>query len=132
MVLIDNREFLTTEELRLKQDREKTQYWKRWGPYLSERQWSTVREDYSDNGDAWSYFPHEHGRSRTYRWGEDGIAGVCDSHGLQNIAMAFWNGKDPFLKERLFGLSNPQGNHGESIKEVHFHLDNLPSVSGVW
>ncbi|OAA64424.1 protein phosphatase 2c [Niveomyces insectorum RCEF 264] len=126
MVLVDGHEYLTEEEKRLQADRKREKYWKKWGPYLSERQWATVREDYSADGDAWSHFPHEHARSRAYRWGEDGIAGVCDTHGLENIAFAFWNGKDPFLKERLFGLSNPQGNHGESIKEAHFHLDNTP------
>ncbi|GAB7342307.1 hypothetical protein MBLNU457_g0539t1 [Dothideomycetes sp. NU457] len=127
MVLIDNTEILTEEEKRLKQDRLKEKYWKKWGPYVAERQWSTVREDYSADGDAWSHFSHDHARSRAYRWGEDGIAGVSDTHGFQNIAFAFWNEKDDFLKERLFGLSNPQGNHGESIKECHFHLDNTPS-----
>ncbi|KJR87324.1 glycoside hydrolase family 63 [Sporothrix schenckii 1099-18] len=129
MVLVDGREYLTEEEKRLKEDRTREKYWKKWGPYVSERQWATVREDYSHDGDAWSHFPHEHARSRAYRWGEDGIAGVCDTHGLENIAFAFWNEKEstsPFLKERLFGLSNPQGNHGESIKEAHFHLDNTP------
>ncbi|CAK7230805.1 hypothetical protein SCUCBS95973_007697 [Sporothrix curviconia] len=129
MVLVDGHEYLTEEEKRLKEDRRREKYWKKWGSYLSERQWATVREDYSHDGDAWSHFPHDHARSRAYRWGEDGIAGVCDSHGLENIAFAFWNEKDPFLKERLFGLSNPQGNHGESIKEAHFHLDNTPTHS---
>lgn len=129
MVLIDKHEFLTEEEKRLKEDRERTKYWKRWGPYVAERQWATVREDYSEDGDAWSYFSHDHARSRTFRWGEDGIAGVSDTHGLQNIAFSFWNEKDEFLKERLFGLSNPQGNHGESIKEAHFHVDNTPTHS---
>lgn len=127
MVQFDNFEYLCEEEKRLKQDRERTKYWKKWGPYVAERQWATVREDYSQNGDAWSHFSHDHARSRAYRWGEDGIAGVSDTHGLQNIAFAFWNEKDDFLKERLFGLSNPQGNHGESIKEAHFHLDNTPT-----
>ncbi|KAF2005198.1 hypothetical protein P154DRAFT_616441 [Amniculicola lignicola CBS 123094] len=129
MVLIENQEYLCEEEKRLKQDRERTHYWKRWGPYVSERQWATVREDYSHDGDAWSHFTHDMARSRAFRWGEDGIAGVSDSHGFQNIAFSFWNEKDDFLKERLFGLSNPQGNHGESIKECHFHLDNTPSHS---
>ncbi|KAI9680199.1 MAG: hypothetical protein M1829_001436 [Trizodia sp. TS-e1964] len=129
MVLVDNFEYLCEEEKRLKEDDDRTKYWKKWGPYVAERQWATVREDYSADGDAWRHFPHEHARSRTFRWGEDGIAGVSDSHGLQNIAFAFWNGKDEFLKERLFGLSNPQGNHGESIKEAHFHLDNTPTHS---
>ena len=91
MVVIDHHEFLCVEERRLKEDRERTKYWKRWGPYVAERQWATVREDYSDNGDAWSHFPHEHARFRTFRWGEDGIAGVSDTHGFQNIAFAFWN-----------------------------------------
>jgi hypothetical protein len=127
MVITDDHRYLCEEEKRLEQDRERKKYWKRWGPYVAERQWATVREDYSDNGDAWSHFSHEHARSRAYRWGEDGIAGVCDTHGLQNMALAFWNEKDDFLKERLFGLSNPQGNHGESIKEAHFHLDNTPT-----
>jgi len=129
MVLIDGTEYLTEEEKRLKEDRERTKYWKKWGPYVAERQWATVREDYSHDGDAWSHFSHDMSRSRAYRWGEDGIAGVSDTHGLMNIAFAFWNEKDDFLKERLFGLSNPQGVHGESIKECHFHLDNTPSHS---
>ncbi|KAL9088106.1 MAG: hypothetical protein Q9159_003304 [Coniocarpon cinnabarinum] len=129
MVVHDNHTYLCTEEMRLKDDRERKKYWKKWGPYTAERQWATVREDYSPNGDAWSHFNHEMARSRAYRWGEDGIAGVCDSHGLQHVAFAFWNEKDDILKERLFGLSNPQGNHGESIKEAHFHLDNVPSHS---
>ncbi len=99
----------------------------KWGPYLSERQWGTVREDYSDNGDSWSYFPHDHARSRAYLWGEDGIAGLCDR--MQDIcfAPAFWNGKDPVLKERLFGLNNHEGNHGEDVKELYYYLDNIPS-----
>ncbi|KAH0365420.1 Six-hairpin glycosidase, partial [Aureobasidium melanogenum] len=129
MVYIDNTEVLCEEEKRLQEDRERTKYWKKWGSYVAERQWATVREDYSADGDAWSHFSHDMSRSRAYRWGEDGIAGVSDTHGLQNIAFAFWNGKDPFLKERLFGLSNPQGVHGESIKECHFHLDNTPTHS---
>ncbi|PIG69526.1 hypothetical protein AARAC_009038 [Aspergillus arachidicola] len=129
MVLIDKHTYTSREEERLKEDRDRIRYWKKWGPYVAERQWATVREDYSENGDAWSYFSHEHARSRTYRWGEDGIAGVSDTHTLQNVAFAFWNEKDDFLKERLFGLSNPQGNHGESIKEAHFHLDNTPTHS---
>ncbi|KAK6345439.1 hypothetical protein TWF718_007355 [Orbilia javanica] len=129
MVVHGNYEYLTEEEKRLKEDKERTKYWKRWGPYVSERQWATVREDYSPDGDAWSNFPHEHARLRTFRWGEDGIAGVSDNHGFLNIGFSFWNEKDPYLKERLFGLSNPQGNHGESIKEVHFHLDNTPTHS---
>ncbi|KAI9741177.1 MAG: hypothetical protein M1834_002890 [Cirrosporium novae-zelandiae] len=129
MVVIENFEYLTQEEQRLAQDRSREKYWKKWGPYVAERAYATVREDYSGDGDAWSHFPHEQARSRTYRWGEDGIAGVCDTHGIENIAFAFWNEKDDFLKERLFGLSNPQGNHGESLKEAHFHLDNTPTHS---
>ncbi|KAK4964099.1 hypothetical protein LTR66_012478, partial [Elasticomyces elasticus] len=129
MVVVDNTEILSEEEKRLKEDRDRTKYWKKWGPYVAERQWATVREDYSHNGDAWSHFSHNMSRKRTYRWGEDGIAGVSDTHGLYNVAFAFWNEKDDFLKERLFGLSNPEGNHGESIKECHFHLDNTPSHS---
>ncbi|PGH05759.1 hypothetical protein GX51_02730 [Blastomyces parvus] len=129
MAAIDSSEHLCEEEKRLCEDRKRIKYWKKWGPYVAERQWATVREDYSADGDAWSYFPHDHARSRAFRWGEDGIAGVSDTHGLQNIAFAFWNEKDDFLKERLFGLSNPQGNHGESIKEAHFHLDNTPTHS---
>ncbi|THY75725.1 family 63 glycoside hydrolase [Aureobasidium pullulans] len=129
MVFVDNTEVLCEEEKRLQEDRERTKYWKKWGPYVAERQWATVREDYSADGDAWSHFSHDMSRKRAYRWGEDGIAGVSDTHGLQNIAFAFWNGKDDFLKERLFGLSNPQGVHGESVKECHFHLDNTPTHS---
>ncbi|OBT69651.1 hypothetical protein VE03_00711 [Pseudogymnoascus sp. 23342-1-I1] len=129
MVRIDQIDLLCEEEKRLREDREKAKYWKKWGPYVAERQWATVREDYSADGDAWSHFTHDDARSRAFRWGEDGIAGVSDTHGFQNIAFAFWNEKDDFLKERLFGLSNPQGNHGESIKEAHFHLDNVPTHS---
>ncbi|KAK5806054.1 hypothetical protein VI817_000312 [Penicillium citrinum] len=125
MVLIDKHEFLTEEEKRLKEDRERTKYWKRWGPYVAERQWATGKMVTLGALD----FSHDHARSRTFRWGEDGIAGVSDTHGLQNIAFSFWNEKDEFLKERLFGLSNPQGNHGESIKEAHFHVDNTPTHS---
>ncbi|KAJ2901337.1 glycoside hydrolase family 63 [Zalerion maritima] len=138
MVVHAQFEYLTQEEKRLKEDRDHTKYWKRWGPYVAERQWATgkfsssdtlLREDYSSDGDAWSHFPHEHARSRAYRWGEDGIAGVSDNHGFQNIAFAFWNEEDEYLKERLFGLANPQGNHGESLKEAHFHVDNTPTHS---
>ncbi|KAK5998105.1 hypothetical protein PT974_00477 [Cladobotryum mycophilum] len=128
MVVLDGHELFTEEEKRLKEDRERTKYWKKWGSYTAERQWATVREDYSPDGDAWSHFTHDHARSRAFRWGEDGIAGVTDTHGLQHIAFSFWNEEDPFLKERLFGLSNPQGNHGESLKEAHFHVDNTPTV----
>jgi len=103
--------------------------WKRWGPYLSERQWGTVREDYSDNGDAWNYFTHDHARSRAYRWGEDGLAGISDNHQVLCFALALWNGKDPILKERLFGLTNSEGNHGEDVKEYYFYLDSTPTHS---
>src|SRR5579871_1032653 len=91
--------------------------WQRWGPYLAERQWGTVREDYSAGGDAWDYLPHDHARSRAYRWGEDGLAGICDDRQRLCLALALWNGRDPFLKERLFGLTNGEGNHGEDVKE---------------
>jgi len=103
--------------------------WKFWGPYLSERQWGTVREDYSASGDAWSYLPHEQARSRAYRWGEDGLAGICDEHGRLCLALALWNGRDPILKERLFGLTNGQGNHGEDVKELYYYLDATPTHS---
>lgn len=129
MVYIDNQHVESAEETRLKEDRDREKYWKKWGPYTAERQWATVREDYSSNGDAWSSFTYDMARSRAFRWGEDGIAGVSDTHGRLNFAFAFWNGKDGHLKERLFGLSNPQGVHGESIKECHFHLDNTPTHS---
>ncbi|OQO09114.1 hypothetical protein B0A48_06005 [Cryoendolithus antarcticus] len=129
MVIVDKTEVLSQEERRLQEDRDRKKYWKKWGPYVAERQWSTVREDYSADGDAWSHFTYDMARSRTFRWGEDGIAGVSDSHGRLNIAFSFWNEKDGHIKERLFGLSNPQGVHGESIKEAHFHLDNTPTHS---
>ena len=103
--------------------------WRRWGTYLAERQWGSVREDYSDNGDAWRYFPHDHARSRAYRWGEDGLLGLCDNRGLVHLAMALWNGKDPFLKERLFGLTGPEGNHCEDVKEIYYYLDATPTCS---
>jgi hypothetical protein len=103
--------------------------WKRWGPYLSERQWGTVREDYSDSGAAWESFPHDHARSRAYRWGEDGIAGISDEKQRLCFALTLWNGEDPILKERLFGLTNAEGNHGEDVKECYFHLDNTPTHS---
>ena len=103
--------------------------WKRWGPYLSERQWGTVREDYSDNGDAWNYFTHDQARSRAYRWGEDGLGGISDDHQLLCFALALWNGRDPILKERAFGLANSEGNHGEDVKEYYFYLDSTPTHS---
>ena len=114
---------------RLAEDRARRKNWKRWGPYLSERQWGTVREDYSSSGDAWSYLPHDHARSRAYRWGEDGLLGVCDREGRLCFAIALWNERDPILKERLFGLNGHEGNHAEDIKEVHFHLDATPTHS---
>lgn len=120
---------MTPEELRLQQDRERTAYWKRWGPYLSERQWGTVREDYSPHGSAWDYFSHDQARSRTYRWGEDGIAGISDHRQRLCFAIALWNGNDPILKERLFGLTGTEGNHGEDVKECYFYLDSTPTHS---
>ncbi len=120
---------MTEEERRLEEARQRRVHWKRWGPYLSERQWSTVREDYSANGDAWDYFPHDTARSRAYRWGEDGIGGICDRHQFICFAPAFWNGRDPILKERLFGLSGHEGNHGEDVKEYYFYLDSTPTHS---
>ena len=119
----------TEEESRLDADRDRTAYWRRWGPYLSERQWGTVREDYSAGGTAWDYFPHDHARSRAYRWGEDGIAGISDNHQRLCFALALWNERDPILKERLFGLTNAEGNHGEDVKEYYYYLDNTPSHS---
>ncbi|HSB16426.1 MAG TPA: hypothetical protein VLE22_18390, partial [Bryobacteraceae bacterium] len=103
--------------------------WKKWGPYLSERQWGTVREDYSEAGDAWNFFTHDHARSRAYRWGEDGIAGISDDKQRLCFSLALWNGKDPILKERLFGLTNSEGNHGEDVKEYYFYLDSTPTHS---
>jgi len=120
---------MLAEERRLAEARERTAHWKRWGPYLTERQWGTVREDYSPHGTAWDYFPHDHARSRMYRWGEDGLLGISDNHQRLCFALALWNGKDPFLKERLFGLSGSQGNHGEDVKECYFYLDNTPTHS---
>lgn len=117
----------TEEEKRLEEAKLGKASWRLWGPYLSERQWGTVREDYSPYGNAWEYFPHDHARSRTYRWGEDGIAGISDEKQQLCFAIALWNGKDPILKERLFGLTGPEGNHGEDVKEYYFYLDNLPS-----
>lgn len=119
----------TTEHFRLNQANNKIEPWKLWGPYLSERQWGTVREDYSPDGKAWDYFPHDHARSRAYRWGEDGLAGISDEEQRLCFALAFWNGKDPILKERLFGLTNSESNHGEDVKEYYFYLDNTPTHS---
>ncbi len=119
----------TAEERRLAESRRRRVHWKRWGPYLSERQWGTVREDYSPHGTAWDYFPHDHARSRAYRWGEDGLAGISDRHQLVCFAVALWNGRDPILKERLFGLTGNEGNHGEDVKEYYFYLDATPTHS---
>jgi len=118
-----------SEQRRLEAARERKEHWKRWGPYLSERAWGTVREDYSPHGDAWDYFPHDHARSRAYRWNEDGLAGVCDRHQKICFALALWNGRDPILKERLFGLTGSEGNHGEDVKEYYFYLDSTPTHS---
>src|SRR5712671_263428 len=117
------------EQQRLDEANARRQAWRNWGPYVSERQWGTVREDYSADGDAWNYLPHEHARSRAYRWGEDGIGGFCDSKQTLCLAVALWNGRDPILKERMFGLSNREGNHGEDVKEYYFYLDNTPTHS---
>jgi hypothetical protein len=117
------------ESLRLEEDNERLKNWKRWGPYLAERQWGTVREDYSPDGDCWSYFPHDHARSRAYRWGEDGLLGWTDRECRLCFALALWNGADPILKERMFGLTNGEGNHGEDVKEAYFHSDGLPTHS---
>jgi Glycosyl hydrolase family 63 C-terminal domain len=117
------------ERARLRSAREGKAAWKHWGPYLSERQWGTVREDYSDSGDAWNYFSHDQARSRAYRWGEDGLAGLCDEQQQLCVALALWNGVDPILKERLFGLTNSEGNHGEDVKEYYFYLDSTPTHS---
>lgn len=117
----------SAEHLRLKESADRTANWKRWGTYLSERQWGTVREDYSKNQDAWQAFPHDHARSRVYRWGEDGLLGWCDRQARLCFSFAFWNGRDPILKERLFGLTGPEGNHGEDVKELYFYCDASPS-----
>ena len=120
---------MTSEELRLEDSRDRKAHWKRWGPYLSERAWGTVREDYSADGTAWEYLPHDHARSRAYRWNEDGLAGICDRHQKICFALALWNGRDPILKERLFGLTGNEGNHGEDVKECYFYLDSTPTHS---
>ena len=120
---------MTQEELRLEESDQRKKHWKRWGPYLSERAWGTVREDYSANGEAWDYFPHDHARIRAYRWNEDGIAGISDRHQNLCFALALWNGRDPILKERLFGLTGSEANHGEDVKEYYFYLDNTPTHS---
>src|SRR3989442_6396407 len=120
---------MTAEEKRLHESQARLANWQRWGPYLSERQWGTVREDYSKDGTCWDYFPHDHARSRAYRWGEDGLLGICDRECRLCFAIALWNGRDPILKERLFGLNAQEGNHGEDVKECYFYLDSTPTHS---
>ena len=117
------------EAARLREARAANTPWKKWGPYLAERQWGTVREDYSQDGNAWDYFSHDQARSRAYHWGEDGLAGISDEKQLLCFALALWNGRDPILKERLFGLTNSEGNHGEDVKEYYFYLDSTPTHS---
>ena len=124
-----NSEATNPEQERLAQAHANTQPWYHWGPYLSERQWGTVREDYSASGDAWEYLPHDHARSRAYRWGEDGIAGISNRRQRLCLALALWNGKDLILKERFFGLTNSEGNHGEDVKELYYYLDATPTHS---
>src|SRR2546426_4496781 len=119
----------SAEAIRLQEDATRAKNWKRWGPYLSERQWATVREDYSPGGTCWEYFPHEQARSRAYRWGEDGLLGITDRECRLCFALALWNGRDPMLKERLFGLTSSEGNHGEDVKEYYFYLDSTPTHS---
>jgi hypothetical protein len=119
----------TAEHTRLEEAKQGKSPWKKWGPYLSERQWGTVREDYSESGDAWNYFTHDQARSRAYRWGEDGLAGISDDEQRLCFALALWNGEDPILKERLFGLTNSEGNHGEDVKEYYYYLDSTPTHS---
>ena len=120
---------MTEEKKRLIEDREKKKNWRKFGPYLSERQWGTVREDYSHNGDAWQHITHDAARSKAYRWGEEGIAGICDEDQLVNFSVALWNTKDPILKERIFGLSGVEGNHGEDCKDLYYYLDSTPTHS---
>src|SRR5438477_2446226 len=120
---------MNAEEKRLEEARSRKAHWKRWGPYVSDRAWGTVREDYSATGEAWEYFPHDHARSRAYRWNEDGLAAICDRHQFVCFGLALWNGADPILKERLFGLTGNEGNHGEDVKEYYFHLDSTPTHS---
>jgi hypothetical protein len=120
---------MTIEHTRLAEDRDRTHAWKRWGPYLSERQWGTVREDYSPHGTCWDSLSHDDSRSRAYRWGEDGLLGFSDRQSRLCFALALWNGRDPILKERLFGLTGPEGNHGEDVKECYYYLDATPTYS---
>lgn len=120
---------MTREEQRLEETERRSAHWRRWGPYLAERQWGTVREDYSAHGTAWDAFPHEHARSRAYRWGEDGLFGISDNRQRLCLAVALWNGRDPILKERAFGLTGSEGNHGEDVKDYYFYLDSTPTHS---
>ena len=120
---------MNAEEQRLEGYHLRTSNWKHWGPYLSDRAWGTVREDYSAGGTAWDFFPHDHARSKAYRWGEDGIAGISDRKQYLCFALAFWNERDLILKERFFGLSGPEGNHGEDVKELYYFLDSTPTHS---
>src|SRR5215470_14961276 len=120
---------MTAERTRLEDARDRQVPWRRWGPYLSERQWGTVREDDSEKGDAWNSFSHDQARSRAYRWGEDGLAGISDDKSRLCFALALWNGRDPILKERMFGLTNSEGNHGEDVKEYYYYLDSTPTHS---
>ena len=120
---------LDAESQRLQEDAMRKRNWKRWGPYLAERQWGTVREDYSPWGGCWDYFTHDQARSRAYRWGEDGLLGITDRQARLCFALALWNGRDPILKERLFGLTGPEGNHGEDVKELYYYLDSTPTHS---
>src|SRR5262245_11777336 len=126
---VAGRSIMNAEQMRLEAARAKGTPWRKWGPYLSERQWGTVREDYSESGNAWDYFSHDQARSRAYRWGEDGLAGISDDHQRLCFALALWNGKDPIIKERLFGLTNSEANHGEDVKEYYFYLDSTPTHS---
>ena len=125
----DSTRSASAERQRMTQAEPGPERWQRWGPYLSERQWGTVREDYSPGGTAWDYLPHDHARSRAYRWGEDGIAGFSDTAQHLCLSLALWNQNDPILKERLFGLTNAEGNHGEDVKELYYYLDATPSHS---
>src|SRR5712672_438940 len=120
---------MTQEEIRLSESGARKKHWKRWGPYLSERAWGTVREDYSPYGNAWEYLPHDHARSCAYRWNEDGLAGISDRRQMICFAVALWNERDPILKERVFGLTGNEGNHGEDVKEYYFYLDSTPTHS---
>src|SRR5271156_6076946 len=125
----ENKMSQNPESARLEEARTAKTPWRKWGPYLSERQWGTVREDYSSNGNAWDYFSHDQARSRAYHWGEDGLAGLSDDQQRLCFALALWNGKDPIIKERMFGVTNSEGNHGEDVKEYYYYLDSTPPHS---